>query len=83
MFQVNKDKYKVIHIYGMVLTVPNWVQSIAIDSDGFIYGYDYEPHKKYVEWESKNWEAIDCIQAEIIGHIGEPCPDWENTLVFV
>ena len=66
---------KQITFEGLTYAVPTWVEWVARDEGGAIYGYDYEPYPLTDEW--------DCpLRAEVC-RIDTPEDTWKDSLVKV
>lgn len=62
---------KTITYRGERYEVEDWVNFVAMDSDGMIYGYDYEPELSCGEWIpslGRTWP------------VGDEPTDWEVSL---
>lgn len=62
---------KTITYRGEQYEVEDWVNFVAMDSDGAIYTYENEPYSKYGEW-IKSTGNVKCIGGEVM--------EWETSL---
>lgn len=65
---------KKINFHGKEYEVEDWVNWVAIDEDGVIYGYEDEPEAGFATWiNSKRFARIPESYAEL----------WKNSLTKV
>lgn len=71
---------KEVDFFGHTLTVPNWVDYLAADSDGKVWGYEvYEPvlNDHHTKWAPD----MDEYLYEEMAEVDLEGMDWTQTLV--
>ena len=71
--------WKRIDIYNYTLTVPVWVNYVAVDKDGTTMGYKLKPVPTPV-WEDWTPTSADHM---VMGKVDLFDNDWEETLIEV
>ena len=73
---------KDVDFFGHILTVPNWVDYLAADSDGKVWGY--EIHAPLMNRDNSKWEPDDLFydyQFDEMADVDLEGMDWTQTLV--
>lgn len=76
MTLVELPKTKTVDYFGLQLTVPLFINFIATDSDGEVYGYENKPYDD-VYWEPDGDNDLDYY---IIATVNLHGLDWRETL---
>lgn len=76
MTLVELPKTKTVDYFGLQLTVPLFINFIATDSDGEVYGYEIKPSDD-VYWEPNGNNDLDYY---IIATVNLHGLDWRETL---
>jgi hypothetical protein len=56
------------------VVVPNWVNWIAVDKDGYVFGYSAKPHTE----KDGSWNTDDSVLESL--YIGKPPKNWKEEL---